>query len=181
MTKFFMDRLEDRRHLLQVPEDVSFATISKHEDVYLEFSSTYEENLYIKMVGILGHDIAVSIGIPQSSISADASKKHTYLSTVKYSTVHVASCSFGEKDLLLSEDAIGDLKELSMIHKAQGTNMSADVQQLCEEFFRTYGSHANRGPLSFGGNFWWTCSSRDFRVEKCQEDAICWYDICWLQ
>jgi hypothetical protein len=29
-----------------------------------------------------------------------------------------------------------------------------------------YGSHVNQGPLKFGGNFCWTCCSRDFDIEE---------------
>ena len=171
LTKVLQDQLDDRLHLLKVPEKISVADTSESEDNVIEFFSTDQEDQYKKMVDVLGHSIAVSTSIPvygSVTINADTStndrtedeKRHTkemYTSTVRYFTMHVASYSFEKKDLLLSEDALSDLKELSKMLKIESAN---NVQQLCENFFHNYGSHVNLGPLSFGGNIWWKFPSR---------------------
>ena len=194
LTKILQDQLEDRCRLLEVPENVSISGASDSENKKIQFSSVHQEDQYKKTVDVLGHSVAVSTSVPvYGSVTINAStassdrteeekthEKHTkemYSSAVQYSTMHVASYSFEKKDLLLSEDAIRDLKELSKMLKIQGAD-SANLQQVCEKIFRDYGSHVNKGPLSFGGNFWWTCSSRGFSktelksVRKMQSHAI---------
>ena len=193
VTKNLLDQLQVRGRLLDVPESVTVGGASRSSDTIVQFSSTHDENNYKKTVDILGHSVAVSAkagyggisvgaGVSTSSRTEDENTtehhfRETYSSTVKYFTMHVASYLFDFGDLKLSHDAIQDLKRALQFLRSEGINAS-NVQKACEDFFATYGSHVNRGPLQFGGNFWWTCSSRGFEtseketVKKMQSKAI---------
>lgn len=173
LTKNIEDLLEDRCRLLEVPENVLITGASESADKIEHFTSTHQEDKYEKAVNILGHGFLLSANSPIYGVALSASdrtedqdtqeshSKEVYSSTVKYSTMQVASYSFEKKDLILSEDARSHLEKLSKMLKLRGAS-NANVEEECMKFFRTYGSHANRGPLFFGGKFKWTCSSRGF-------------------
>lgn len=183
LTKNIRDQLEDKSYrLLQVPQDIVITGASQSEDKTEQFSSDHQENEYKKAVEIFGHSVAVSSTIPvygSFAVSLGAShgertedetthKIHTkemYSSAVKYSSMQVASFTFENKDLKLSDDARYELKKIKQVLKINSAK-SERVQSACKQFFHKYGSHANRGPLYFGGNFWWTCSSRGFQREE---------------
>ena len=194
LTKQSEDLLDDRSQLLEAPENVLITGASLSEDKIIQFSSEHEESSYKKTVNVLGHSVAVSASAPvygSVTVSAGTSvsdrtedeethkqhQKETYSSTVKYSTIQVASYSFGNKDLKLSQDAKEELHGILQILSIEGAT-STNAQAACERFFRTYGSHVNKGPLCFGGNFWWTCTSKGFSqsttetVKKMQSEAI---------
>ena len=63
----------------------------------------------------------------------------------------MANYSFKSSDLKISADAKAELEAIYGILKS--TPDSDNVQWACEQFFKKFGSHANRGPLSFGGTF----------------------------
>ena len=192
LTKELEDQLEDRSRLLEVPEKVVITGAAQAEDKILQFSSSHQEDQYKKAVDVLGHGIAVSAKFSYGAFSATAgvsksdrseeekthqtSTKEIYSSTVKYSTLQVASYSFENKDLKLSSDAKEELKEVLKKFRIEGE--SSAVQEACKRFFLTYGSHINKGPFRFGGSFWWTCSSKGFSredtatVKNMQSEAI---------
>lgn len=191
LTSNLKDRQKERACLLKVPENVSITGASSLKEEIESFSSKHQEDSYRTTIDILGHSIAVSGQVPvygavdvggmsESSRSEEErtmkeNKREKYSSTVKYSSIHVATYTFGNKDLKLSDDAREDLKR---IIKTVKTASNANVQRACENFFRTYGSHVNQGPLHFGGNFWWTCFSTGFdteetkTVKKLQSEAV---------
>ena len=192
LTKKLADQLEDRSRLLEVPEKVVITGASQAEDKIILFSSSHQEDQYKKAVDVLGYGIAASEKFSYGPFSATAgvsasvrsdeekthqtSTKEIYSSTVKYSTLQVASYSFENKDLKLSSDAKEELKEVLKKFRIEGE--SSAVQEACKRFFHKYGSHVNRGPFRFGGSFWWTCSSRGFShedtatVKNMQSEAI---------
>ena len=187
LTKQHEDRLAVRECLLEAPKDVLIASESLFDTKIIQFSSECQEKYFKKAVEILGHSAAVSANpVFGASIGANESTKQDeamhvqrehYSSTVKYSSVEVASFSFTNKDLKLSEDSRGDLHNILEMLKLHGAE-SGHVMEACQRFFHKYGSHVSRGPLKFGGNFLWSCSSRGFShsevkaVEKMQWDAI---------
>ena len=169
MTKNLDDQLKVRGRLLDVPKSVTIGGESQAYDTIVTFSSTHDESNYKKTVDILGHSVAVSERAAYGDIAIGASAststrikneqsseqhvKEVYSSTVKYSTMHVASYLFDFSDLKLSQDALQDLNETLRLFRAEGVG-SSNVQKMCNKFFEDYGSHVNRGPLHFGGNFW---------------------------
>ncbi len=66
------------------------------------------------------------------------STRETYSSSVEYSTIKVASCSFDKTDLKLAHDAKHDLRELAKLINIRGED-HADVDEECIKFFKTYG------------------------------------------
>ena len=168
LTKYLCDQLEARSQLLGIPEDVLIVGASRSYDKIMYFSSSHQEDEYNKTVDILGESVAVSIDVPvygSIAIGGETSRncksrdekeskrteRRTYLSTMKFSTMHVASYAFTVSDLKLSADARDTLKYVLCLRR-QGANY-AQVQKACEHFFHTYGSHVTKGPLHFGGNF----------------------------
>lgn len=191
LTKKVSDQLQSRNRLLEVPKQVILCGASNAHGEYVHFTSIKEENEYRKIVNVLGSGFAVSGSIPvygniaisggtsKSKKTVDEESRHQtkremYLSTVRYATIHVASYSFEESDILLSKDAKKDLTEI--LHTFQSLrSYSTRVQKMCERFFNEYGSHVNKGPLQFGGTFCWTACSHGFTVssmEKVKHEQI---------
>ena len=168
LSKNLEDQQKERSCLLKAPQNVSIAGNSCLKEDIVDFSSKYHENSYIATSDVLGHSIAVSAqtpvyktlvigaGVSGSNRNEEATEQTMYISTIKYCTMHVASYTFGNSDLKLSDDVRENLKKIMKIVK---TGNKLNIQRVCEEFFHTYGSHVNQGPLQFGGKFWSTCYS----------------------
>ena len=187
LTKRCEDLFDDRSQLLEAPENVLITGASLSENEIIHFSSEHEETRYKKIVDVLGHGIAMSaklnfpvyasVTVSNNDTTGIQHDKETYSSTVKYSTLQVANYSFENNDLKLSNDAKEELNIILQILTTEGAS-STNVQAACERFFRTYGSHVNKGPLSFGGNIRWTCTSKGFSqsttetIKKMQNDVI---------
>ncbi len=192
LTKKLSDQLEERHHLLDLPGEINITNASESETTMVDFHSSHEEDDYKKTV--VGRGVAVSASAPiygnvAMNLSGAVSRRtedeeehaintrETYSSSIEYSTTNVASYSFNKTDLKLTYDAKHDLKELAKLIDIHGED-HADVDEKCVKFFKTYGSHATLGPFNFGGQFWWTCSSKGFSktkrdtVKKMQSDAI---------
>ena len=175
LTKDLEDQLKCRSHLLKVPESVSLITLDEEESLKpLSFSSAQSEDDCKKSMDVLGFSIAGSAGIPlygHNTVSLGASEmiqqphvKESYSSKVKFSTIKLASFSFEKADFILSDEAMGDLKKISIMLQSPGH--SSAVYKACEQFFHKYGSHVNSGPLVFGGSYCWICSSKNFSEEE---------------
>ena len=103
----------------------------------------------------LGYSAVACIQI--SEISPDMQEQAedvvaTMSPTLKYVTIPLASCTFSDSDFQLSEDALQHLQE---IEDLLGGEENSNPQQLCEDFFEKFGSHAFKGPLTFGGIYWY--------------------------
>ena len=194
LTKRLEDQLEVRDRLLEVPKDVLITGPAlSSPDTVEQFSSTDQENEYTKTVEAFGCSISantkigyggctVGMGVSHSERKEDEklhqeNRKEMYSSTIKLSTLHVASYKFESSDLKLSKDAIKYLKEISIMLGVQKAD-SSNVQEACKRFFCMFGSHANRGPLSFGGHFMLKCYSKGFQsseidsVKELQSNAV---------
>ncbi len=180
ITGRLQDELEEKDLLLDVPEDVVLTGASSSKYVIKNFSSCTKEDQYSKMVDILGYSVAVSANASYGGFAANfgvAASKSTenekttkvnvqenYLSTIKFATINVAEYSFEISDLKLSKDAKEELRKISEM--LQITPDSDNIQLACEDFFKKFGSHASRGPLSFGGIFKSKCTTRGFSREE---------------
>ena len=167
LTKKLSDQLEERFYILDLPQEINITNTSESETTMEDCHSSHEEHDYKKTVDILGRCVAVSASVPiYGSVAINVggavsrrtedenehaiNTRETYSSSVQYSTIKVASCSFKKTDLTLAHDAKYDLKELARLIDFHGED-HADVDEECVKFFKTYGSHATLEPFSFGG------------------------------
>jgi hypothetical protein len=180
------DRLLTRQCLLEAPKKVMMALESRSDTKIVEFSSEYQANVFIDA---LTRDTAVftRISLYEAAMGAErsgscgaedeAACRKNYSSTINHSIVEVASYSFKNKELKLSEDPKRNLHEVLKLFKVHGA-MSGHVEEKCEKFLRTYGSHVSKGPLKFGGKFLLVCASHSFDHEEAmtvnimQNDAV---------
>ena len=146
LTKQKEDRLAMRQRLLEAPKEVVIASESHSDTKSFQFSSKYSENNFMEEIDLLRHGAAMStsISICEAAIGVDKSKHHgaeedamhreNYASTINYSTVEVASYSFENKELKLSEDPKGDLREvlnLFQLHGAESDYVKRHVKNSC--------------------------------------------------
>ena len=173
LTSRIEDQLQDRSCLLRIPENVTLLGPSHCQGEWIEeFTSKEQEDLYIKCfnkfgysvstsakAGFWGFQLELSAGYTKNSAVDDTKQTHKhsiYYSTVKHSSMPLASYCFSDRDLLLSADALSALRVIETKLTTFGEN-NKEVMQACEEFFERFGSHANRGPLHFGGVYWLKC------------------------
>ncbi|XP_009465673.1 PREDICTED: interferon-induced very large GTPase 1-like [Nipponia nippon] len=181
------DVLAKRDQLLRVPE--GFKLAGPEQGSLLdrkEFSSAAAEATFTKSMEQLGFSISVSAkagfwgfnveaGADHSS-SSQSSHTHrsrfeqSYICTTKYQYIPLASCYFQKHQLRLSDTALRELQDiehlLSITQEADRPDM---LKSRCKNFFSTFGSHVNQGPLHFGGIFWWKASTEGFRAEQREE------------
>ncbi|XP_063804294.1 interferon-induced very large GTPase 1-like [Pseudophryne corroboree] len=187
LTKNQEDILEKREQLLAVPKGISL-TNSRQSPVldHKEFSSSVAESVFHKSMEKLGFSIATaakvgfggfqadgSFGYSTTSISKQKQESHTertYISTTKYNYIPLASCYITKEQLYLSSAALNELKTIEVLE--EHCNMAEKpnfLRERYENFFHRFGSHANQGPLQFGGIFWWTVTSQGFKQELIEE------------
>ena len=196
LTRKVQDQLRDRDCLIQVPQTVTLLGPAHCQDDWIkEFTSKAKEDSYIKSVNKLGYSVSASAQAGfwgfQQKVSADYANQSKvdlrtrenhevsiiYCSTVKHSSMPLASYCFSDRDLLLSEDALSALRVIeTKITKCGQENI--EVKQSCEDFLKRFGSHANRGPLHFGGVYWVKCSTSGIKesemavVKQIQNEAV---------
>ena len=168
------DQLKARENLLSAPQDVQLKVPFLYQDDKIEeFSSQEEEEQFFRSMDSLGYSATVSakagflgFGVQMSASYSKATKeermgqhqqKEMYFSTIKYSFVPMASFHFNDSQLQLSADALRDLQAIESFSGSQTA-----LQEYCEQYFRKYGSHANKGHLHFGGIYWLRCYSYGF-------------------
>lgn len=196
LTRKIEDQVQDRNFLLQVPHNVTLLGPAHYQDDWIkEFSSKTQEDSYIKSVNQLGYSVSASTGAGfwgfQFEVKAgyatcrkrmvdetkESHKHSVYYSTVKHSPVPLASFCFNDSELLLSVDALSALRHIQTKITTYGQE-NVEVKQACEEFFKRFGSHANRGPLHFGGVYWFKCCSSEVNeselsiVQQLQSEAV---------
>ena len=178
------DRLIMRQRLMEAPKEVVMASESRSDTKIVQFSSEYQKKFFIDAL-MRSAAVSTSISLYEAAIGEEKSVScgteyeatYNYSSTIKYSTVEVASYSFKNKELKLSEDPKHNLHEVLKLLKVHGT-VSGHVKEKCEKFLRTYGSHITQGPLKFGGKFLLVCASHGFdheeaiTVNSMQNDAV---------
>ncbi|XP_075700551.1 interferon-induced very large GTPase 1-like [Rhinoderma darwinii] len=181
------DVLQKRDQLLAVPS--GFCLTGPQQKPVLEqkeFSSSEEETTFHKSMEKLGFSVATAAKGGFWCIQAEASavynstsvtkqkqdthNEHAYISTTKYCYIPLASSYMTKDQLRLSSAA---LQELSSIEDLLKLCSEVETRNILREkygrFFSRFGSHANRGPLHFGGIFWWTATSKGFKQEMLKE------------
>ncbi|XP_063797142.1 interferon-induced very large GTPase 1-like isoform X1 [Pseudophryne corroboree] len=148
-----------------------------------EFTSHEEESKFQKCVekiglslnssisiGFMGFGLNISIGSRNSSESykfRKESSEQTYVCTIRYNYIPLASCYFTTNQLRLSQAALNALKDIETL-----IDINTNEQILaarCAEFFQKFGSHANLGPIHFGGIYWWKASMQGISTSQLQE------------
>ncbi|XP_058862271.1 interferon-induced very large GTPase 1-like isoform X1 [Acipenser ruthenus] len=177
------DAMVKRERLLDVPESFSFSgpeqmPVLNQQDVSSrEAESTFRkamEKIGLSITcsakaGFWGFGLEINTNVKSSSQSeqtCQSDSAHSYACTTKYNYIPLASCFFGKDQLHLSNSA---LRELKSIDEAYLKNNEEFSKQRCLEFFQRFGTHANQGPLHFGGIFWWKASSEGFSAHEMNE------------
>ena len=185
------DQFQERDILLKVPTNIELMqpSYAEHEIIKV-FITNEEENIFNTATEILGYSVAAtsSSGFCKST-SDDAlslynatekksdyvdDPESTYCCTVKYFIVPLASYCFKNSVIKLSDNAVKHLKRIEKL----AVSKSRSLQTECEKFFRKFGSHANRGPINFGGSYQWKSYSSDFKqkglvaIQNLQREAI---------
>ena len=186
------DATELREILLKTPEDIRLdgPFHSQHEKIQ-QFSSKRKEDEFSKQVKVLGYTksasaragfwgvtFEASVGYSENTEKEATEEPHhekTYCSLVKYSVMPMASCTFKDHQLELSEAALTQLQKINQILVSDATK---PIQKECEAFFQRFGSHACIGPLHFGGMYTWKSYSSGFEesdkstIQELQSEAI---------
>ncbi|KAM4021970.1 interferon-induced very large GTPase 1-like [Anomaloglossus baeobatrachus] len=148
-----------------------------------EFTSQIEESSFQKRVEKIGLSLSSSVnfsfmgfGLKSSTdysknSESDTTNKHsskrTYICTTRYNYIPLASCYFTKDQLRLSEAALNGLED---IVKLIGIHSDEQiVKKKCTEFFKRFGSHANLGPIHFGGIYWWKASMEGIESDQMNE------------
>uniref|UniRef100_S4RPD1 MACPF domain-containing protein n=1 Tax=Petromyzon marinus TaxID=7757 RepID=S4RPD1_PETMA len=152
-----------------------------------EFISFNDESMFRKTMEVMGFSSTVSEKGCVSSLSRkpalmqvksmnlkemqNTQTDHSYLSRTQFTYLPLASGNLHMAQLRLSEAA---LKELQMIENTL-ENTKEDFKSnvfssMSCKFFHNFGSHANEGPLQFGGIFWRKASAKGFSLH--QQDEI---------
>ena len=177
------DQFEIRKKLLSVPQDAQLTTpFLLQAEKLEEFSSQDEENQFMDRfgysatpsakAGLYWFGLQASKGTEKVKVS-NHQQKELYCSTIKYSFMPMASFYFKSNQLQLSADALADLQAIEAFSGSQNA-----LQIQCEQFYRKYGSHANKGHLQFGGIYLLKCSSYGFcgsdiaEVKKLQNQVV---------
>ena len=171
LNKNFEDLVMERAILLKAPDNVSFQEMTHTIHITKQFSLKHQEELYKRTVDIFGHVVASSTKVPvhqSHSLLEHASEglsNEMYLSTVKHTTLQLATYRFESVNLIFSDEAMEDLMKLKKVVSSEQES-STTIQVLCEQFFRKYGPHVNKGPFHFGGIHWQTCFSSGFKYRE---------------
>ena len=133
------------------------------------FKCTREEEEFFDHVAKFGYSIPAEDNKVKPICSTEVNGK--YFSTIKYWFEPMASYTFGDHQLLLSDDA---LSHLSKMHEK--LRVGEEIEEECDAFFQTFGSHCLQGPFHFGGLFLCKCSSTCFdkleEIQRLQIEAI---------
>ncbi len=171
--------LKTRERLLDIPKSFEFSNPAQDfSEQEKETTSRMEEELYLKKQEKLGFNSVnsisagcisfagqLSIDVNHSSATGETyhwDKSESYFSIIKSKIVPLQSYFFPLDDMKLSESA---LKALRKIDKSY----SISKEGQCRDFFQRFGTHADQGPLHFGGIFLWKSSSVGFSARETEE------------
>ncbi|XP_073464698.1 interferon-induced very large GTPase 1-like [Aquarana catesbeiana] len=186
MTKRQEDVLMKRERLLDVPGSIGFTgPLQQPVLKQKEFSSSDEQLMFQQLMEKLGFSITTaakggfwgfqaetSFGYSPTSMSekkAESHTEHAYISTTNYCYIPLASCFISKEKLHLSPAALKELKSTEELLEYCDEVNKPSVKERYKKFFSRFGSHANQGPLHFGGIYWWTASTRGFKQEMLEK------------
>ena len=169
LTKNLEDQLKVRRSLIGIPKNMKWSEGLSSGDSFKVCSSKLEENSYKNTMKVLGCGIVLSTNmavygdviLPGISKEKCMPEAESYATTLKYFSVHAATCCIEIADLELSKDAKVTLRSVLSAFQCY-KKVNTQVVESCMNFFETFGSHVNLGPVCFGGHVLWTCSNTAF-------------------
>uniref|UniRef100_A0A8C4XGW1 VLIG-type G domain-containing protein n=1 Tax=Erpetoichthys calabaricus TaxID=27687 RepID=A0A8C4XGW1_ERPCA len=182
------DKLEDlmnkREQLIDLHQSFSLAG-PQDTQVFeqVEVSSHESEATFGKLMEKMGRSIAAAVkgggwgfcldARLQQKKSSEFSRarnsltEKSYICTTKYNYIPLASCFINKSDLTLTKAALDELKRIEML--VMNTNDKELQLKEIQTFFDRFGSHANQGPLHFGGIYWWKASCEGFHSQETEE------------
>ncbi|KAG8556968.1 hypothetical protein GDO81_018273 [Engystomops pustulosus] len=178
------DVFKKREPLLCIPKTFQLLGPEKSPVFELkEFSSKIEESRFQKIVEKIGLSLSSSLNVgfwgfglktntdySQDSDSEKNSKhsnQKTYVCTTRYNYIPLASCYFTKDQLRLSQAALNNLQDIEKLISIQSDNNI--VRMKANDFFQRFGSHANLGPIHFGGIYWWKASMEGITSDQLKE------------
>ncbi|XP_036406861.1 interferon-induced very large GTPase 1-like [Megalops cyprinoides] len=183
-TQNLEDLLAKREQLIEVP--LSFSLIGPKQSAMYEqkeFSSHRSQTVHQKVMEKLGFSFSSSLNVglwgfgirntTERNESSETEETRTQsceqssIFSTKYNYIPLASCFIEKDKLKLSQGAIKALQEIETILSHSGENMA--LRNRVSSFYERFGSHANQGPIHFGGVFWWTASAEGFRSDELSE------------
>lgn len=183
-TKNIDDVFKKREPLLCIPE--GFQLLGPEQSPVFrqkEFTSQMEESLFQKAVEKIGFTLSGSVNFSflgfglksttdyskdsESETTSEKSSQQTYVCTTRYNYIPLASCYFTKDQLRLSQAALTALKDIETLIGLHSDEQV--VRTKCTDFFQRFGSHANQGPIHFGGIYWWKASMEGITSNQVQE------------
>ncbi|MBN3292669.1 GVIN1 GTPase, partial [Polypterus senegalus] len=183
-TKKLEDLMNKREQLIDLPK--SF-TLTGPQDTQVfeqvEVSSHESESTFEKLMEKMGRSIAAAVkgggwGFtldvqlqPKTSSeltrASNSLTEKNYICTIKYNYIPLASYFINKSDLTLTKAALDELKRIEML--VMNTKDKELQLKEMQTFFDRFGSHANQGPLHFGGIYWWKASCEGFHSQETEE------------
>ncbi|XP_075827917.1 interferon-induced very large GTPase 1-like [Microtus pennsylvanicus] len=169
-----------REELLRVPRELFlFGSEQGKRMETKEFTSFKEESLFTETVEKFGFRLTLlakaggwgfnfeggmdKVKHLESKEVHQSHSKHTYFCSSKFSYNPLASFHFCKDQLQLSTAALKELKIIEeQLEHTEGPDRFLVVRKRTENFFNRFGSHANQGPVHFGGIFYWKAISEGF-------------------
>ncbi|XP_075913720.1 interferon-induced very large GTPase 1-like [Petromyzon marinus] len=182
------DALEKRGKLLTSPQTFRLVgLVGKSETKQHEFISFNDESMFRKTMEVMGFSSTVSEKGCVSSLSRkpalmqvksmnlkemqNTQTDHSYLSRTQFTYLPLASGNLHMAQLRLSEAALKELQIIENTLENTKEDFKSNVfSSMSCKFFHNFGSHANEGPLQFGGIFWRKASAKGFSLH--QQDEI---------
>ncbi|KAM9319801.1 interferon-induced very large GTPase 1-like [Gastrophryne carolinensis] len=175
-----------RESLLALPNEITLNSSQQQPLLeQKEFSSSEAESTFHKSMDKLGFSIAAaaeggfwgfafeaSLGLKSSNVSKqmkESRTERTYISTTKYNYIPLASYYIPYDQLHLSIAALEELKSTEKLLDYCSKEDKPSMMERYKNFFSRFGSHANQGPIHFGGIFWWTALSQGFHQEMAEK------------
>eukprot|EP00919_Chromeraceae_sp_WS-2016_P059200 GHVR01140642.1.p1 GENE.GHVR01140642.1~~GHVR01140642.1.p1 ORF type:complete len:301 (+),score=46.89 GHVR01140642.1:25-903(+) len=129
------------------------------------FFCKISESNFEKIVEKYGHSTyenGIRFGDAQNNdnMSISTSNEYNYESLIIYSVVPLASNLFDSHELHLTDNALNELKMIEDISETEAASLS---------FFQRFGTHVNRGPIHYGGIFWWKVYAEGFPEDQREE------------
>ncbi|XP_075827916.1 interferon-induced very large GTPase 1-like [Microtus pennsylvanicus] len=173
-----------REELLRVPRELFlFGSEQGKRMETKEFTSSKEESLFTETVEKFGFRLTLlakaggwgfnfeggmdKVKHLESKEVHQSHSKHTYFCSSKFSYNPLASFHFCKDQLQLSIAALKELKIIEeQLEHTEGPDRFLVVRKRTENFFNRFGSHANQGPVHFGGIFYWKAISEGFKSDQ---------------
>ncbi|XP_078477451.1 interferon-induced very large GTPase 1-like [Lampetra planeri] len=181
------DKLEKRGKLLTIPQTIQFVDpVHTPMTQQHEFISFSEESVFEKGMKVMGFSSTVSeqgcvstlsrepISMPNKSLNLkkmqNVQTDHSHISRTEYTYLPLASAHLQMAQIRLSDAALKELQNIeNTLENTKADFKSAVLTSMIRNFFHLFGSHANEGPLEFGGIFWRKASAQGFGSDQQDE------------